>query len=252
MATELPGELSIMLTRPVDQSLSMQQKLNQLGARTILFPCLQIKPVEYDTTKISVSNIDTFIFISPNAVNYGFQALPELTDAQVANKPFAAIGQSTAQALLEKGVTRVITPAEQFDSEGLLETPLLQNVQNQSIMIIKGIGGRPYLMETLRQRGADVSCIDVYERKLPENPDLQVLSAHIDLILFSSSQSAENFLALLPAEQTNQLFNCQTIVGHPKIGQKVSSLGFKKLPIIAASPLEDDLIEAIKTWARRR
>jgi len=44
------------------------------------------------------------------------------------------------------------------------------------------------------------------------------------------------------------LLDCQTIVRHLEISEKVSSLGFKKAPIIAASPTDGDMYQAILTW----
>ena len=244
------GDLNIMLTRPAEQTASLQNKLTQLGAHALSFPCIEIKPITQIKLPTPLSAIDIIIFISSNAVNYGFQAIPELHD-QYAIK-FAAIGQRTAQALTAKGINEVISPDERFDSESLLETDLFRDVQNRSIMIIKGEGGRSYLQDTLNQRGASVHCVDVYQRILPENPKVEFLPSTLDLILFASSQAAENLLFLVPEQPLRQLLKCQTIVGHPKIGQKVASLGFKKLPIIASSPMEDDFLLAIRDWASRR
>lgn len=246
------GDLTIMLTRPTEQAASLQKKLTRLGAHTISFPCIEISPVTPSKSPAPLSEIDIIIFISPNAVKYGLREMPELLDLPRSGKKFAAIGQGTAQALTANGIAEVTIPDERFDSEGLLETALFQDLKSMSVMVIKGEGGRNYLQESLTQRGARVCCVDVYQRTLPENADIEALPATVDLILFSSSQAAENLLSLVPAQQLQKLLKCQTIVGHPKIGQKVASLGFKKLPIIAGSPMEDDFLQAIRGWASRR
>ena len=250
MATPL-SDLSIVITRPVHQAAVLQNNLSELGAKVILFPCIEIKSVSVKETSIPLNEVDIFIFISPNSVKYGFQFKPDLLNQTKPDCQIAAVGESTAQALNAHNADQIITPTGQFDSEGLLSTSLLQDVQNKSILIVKGVGGNPLLKDTLIARGANVDSIDVYQRSLPKTPDIMSLPNSIDLVLFTSSQSAVNFFALVPVERYQDLFKCQTIVGHPKIGQKVSSLGFKKLPIIAASPSDRDFLDAITQWAHK-
>ena len=241
-----------MLTRPREQAVSLEKKLSQLGACSLSFPCIEISPITGVKTPIPLSATNIIIFISPNAVNYGFAAIPELLRPPGPDIKFAAVGQATAQALSARGITEITTPGGQFDSEGLLETDLFQDVENLSVMVIKGEGGRRHLQDKLIERGANTYTVDVYRRTLPANPDINAVSAPVDLILFASSQAAENLCSILPAQALANLLNCQTIVGHPKIGQKVASLGFKKLPIIAGSPMEDDFLLAISEWAGGR
>jgi uroporphyrinogen-III synthase len=246
------SDLSIILTRPAGQNGSLEKKLNTLGAQTISFPCIEIQPVAHNDVMTSLPAIDIIIFVSPNAVKHGIRAIPELLKQSGPELTIAAVGHATAQALHAEGISQVTTPDKHFDSEGLLETALLKDAKGKSILIVKGTGGRPLLEDTLKQRGGTVHCIDVYRRSLPEHPGGEVIPAAVDLILFSSSESAVNFTHLVPHGHLPALLNCQTIAGHSKIGQKVSALGFKKLPIIAASPMEDDLLTAVTEWASQR
>ena len=146
------------------------------------------------------------------------------------------------------GIDQVLTPASGFDSEKLLKLAPLQHVKHKSVLIIKGEGGRGLLHETLESRGANINSIDVYQRTLPKSINLDALNAKIDLLLFTSSETVKNFLALTPAPLHNTLLDCQTLVGHTRIADKVTSLGFKKLPIIAATPSDTDMLAAINQW----
>lgn len=247
MASSLSG-LSIVITRPAHQATYLHQELSKLGANATLFPCIKITPLAVESIPSLLDDIDIIIFISPNAVDFGIQAIPNLLNQAMTKRIIAAVGESTAKALHAHGVEEVITPNDQFDSEGLLATDGLQKVSDKNILIVKGVGGRPYLKDILRERGADVHSLDVYQRVIPTKDELTTLPNSIDLILFTSSQSAVNFLALAPIERFQELFKCQTMVGHPKIGQKVSSLGFEKLPIIATSPSDMDFLDAITQW----
>lgn len=246
---------SVVITRPAQQNEFLRQRLTELGANAILFPCIEIHSVECSDAlaalPVDVDDIDTFIFVSSNAVQYAFTQIPKLHQNIVPGKNFAAIGQATAQALNKLGVQQVLAPDQGFDSEGLLNLPAMNKIQDQSVLIIKGTSGRTELYDTLMTRKANVHTLDVYQRQLPRNNDPAVLTETVDAILFSSSESVVNMLKMLPAGDCDTVLQSQTIAGHARIGAKVTSLGFKKLPIIAANPSDAEMLTALIGWANR-
>jgi uroporphyrinogen-III synthase len=252
MEQKLPlSKTSIVVTRPRQQNKHICAELTSLGANPIVFPCIEINPLSnFDrlTLDNQLLNCKLIIFTSTNAVQYGLEALPDLVKKSPASCQFAAVGASTAQALHNHGIKQVLAPSDSFDSEELLKLPELQNVKQKSVLIIKGQGGRALLHGTLENRGANIHSIDVYQRTLPKSVNLNVLNAKIDLLLFTSSETVNNFLALTPESLQSTLLGCQTLVGHVRIADKVTSLGFKKLPIIAATPADTDMLAAINRW----
>ena len=256
MSQKLPlSKTSIVVTRPSHQNNILCSTLASQGATPITFPCIEICPLgKIDTVSFAarLANCELIIFISPNAVKYVLDTLPNLAEIISSSCKLAAVGESTAQTLLSRGIDQVLTPSQQADSEALLKLPELQNVTEKSVLIIKGQGGRALLSETLENRGANVHSIDVYQRTLPKTVNLDALNVKIDLLLFTSSESVINFLALTPKSLHSTLLNCQTLVGHPRIADKVSSLGFKKLPIIAATPSDTDMLAAINQWVNKK
>ena len=245
----LLSHVSIVVTRPKRQSDPFCDKLRELGATPIAFPCIEIQPLT-PPDNIGMQTLDFAIFTSPNAVEYGFHHFSKLGELAKSSK-IAAVGPATAEALLSRGIENVLCSPTTADSEGLLEIPEFQALQGKSLLIIKGVAGRRYLRDCLEQRGANLTSVDVYERILPNHVEIACLGAKIDLILFTSSEIVENFLAITPKDLQKSLLNCQTIVGHPRIAEKVSSLGFKKLPIIATSPADREMLATIKLWAQK-
>jgi uroporphyrinogen-III synthase len=73
-----------------------------------------------------------------------------------------AVGASTGRILQNAGLA-VVVPQE-ARTEGLLALPQLNHVVDQSIVIMKGFGGRELLHDTLETRGASVSEWEVYKR----------------------------------------------------------------------------------------
>lgn len=240
MQQTLPLEnISIVVTRPAHQNHAICQKLNQLGANTIAFPCIEILPnPSIDPTLIQqqVTQCQGLIFTSSNAVMQAFALIPSLKKFINRDCLIYAVGSATASALNQCGIEQVQTPNNVFDSEALLTIPALQEVKQKMMLIIKGIGGRELLYDTLRARGAQVQNIEIYQRSMPKLVDIKPLNSKIDLILFTSSETVNNFLALTSNSLQESLLRCQTVVGHPRIAEKVTALGFKKLPIIAATP----------------
>ena len=81
---------------------------------------------------------------------------------------FFAVGASTGHILQDAGLA-VVVPQE-ARTEGLLALPQLNHVVNQSIIILKGFGGRELLHDTLLTRGAKVVEWEVYKRVKLDSP----------------------------------------------------------------------------------
>jgi uroporphyrinogen-III synthase len=77
-----------------------------------------------------------------------------------------AVGPGTARALQAHGLDSIITPDGQ-DSEALLALPQLADVAGKRVVIVRGVGGRALLADTLRARGAQVDFMECYRRMRP-------------------------------------------------------------------------------------
>ena len=247
--------ITVVITRPLRQADTIARQLKQLGAIPIVFPCIEIVAIdcagELAALPVELDRIDMFIFISSNAVQHAFAQFPQLLRQDAPNKTFAATGQSTAQTLRECGIAHVLVPDQGFDSESLLSLRAMHSMQGKFVLIVKGFGGRTELYDTLTARGANVYTLDVYQRLIPANADLSTLHPAPDAILFSSSESVENMLKIIPAHEHKHVLPSQTVAGHPRIAAKVASLGFEKLPIIAANPSDQAMLTALVDWANR-
>ena len=84
------------------------------------------------------------------------------------NVCFFAVGASTGHILRVTGFN-VVVPKE-YRTEGLLALPQLTQVVDQSIIIMKGFGGRELLRDVLINRGAKVAEWEVYKRVKLDSP----------------------------------------------------------------------------------
>ena len=234
-------QVTILVTRPADQADTLIKRLQQSGASVLHQPAIAISAVTPSADVIS-SNYDWIIFISKNAVRYGLQYLhiePKKTQ-------LAAIGKATQQTLADNGFSTIFSPKQGFTSEDLLATDTFSEAQinNKSILIIRGGAGREHLKQQLQQRHAKVDYLDVYQRQVAEKAltDEQILSA--DIITISSQQGLENLIEMLDPLTVKSMFDKLLIVPGTRCQQKATELGFKQVET-AANATDDAMLNCI-------
>lgn len=249
MANQPLHGLTIVVTRPRDQAAQLAQTIEQAGGTPLLFPLLDITAVS-DTKPLyeQISRLGQFnlaIFISPNAVRYGIAAIR--TAGAVPNSlKVAAVGQGSARALRESGITNVIAPAERFDSEGLLALPELQNVAGWRVMIFRGDGGRELLGDTLKARGATVEYATCYQRSKPNQDASVLLAAKPDAITVTSSEALGYLWQMLTDSDRAALRNTPLFAPHARIAGLAREQGWQHVHLTGSG--DDGLISALIAW----
>ena len=166
MSAPLAGR-TVLVTRPQHQAAALSQAIRAAGGTALGFPALDIQAVPLDSLGASLAQLadaDIVIFISPNAARFGMAAIRAAGRLPATAEVFA-VGPGTARVLQEQGVPKVITPPGQ-DSEALLALPQLQDVSGKRVVIVRGVGGRALLSDTLVARGATVHFVEFF-RWLP-------------------------------------------------------------------------------------
>ena len=219
----------IVITRPIGQAGKLGNLIKEAGGEVVSFPLIEIVPLNhYQTFENTISHLDEYdwaIFISSNAVQNGMPCVSKLK--LPATLKFAAIGPSTAAELATFGVKNTLVPKGRFDSESLLALPEMQAVQDQKVMIFRGIGGREVLADTLKSRGAEVDFAECYQRINPQK-DLSQLTMLdkkdvLDAIVVTSSEAMRNLLAM--ANHQEWLKNVKLCVNHARIAEEPAQLG---------------------------
>jgi uroporphyrinogen-III synthase len=111
----------------------------------------------------------------------------------------AALGTATAESLKQRGIIADLTAGE-FTSEGLLEA-MPAGLQGTRVLLPRGDGASPGLVSGMRERGATVDEVVLYESRAPSEPDAEALrrlrGGRIDVVTFASSSSVRNLKSLL-------------------------------------------------------
>ncbi|WP_353572865.1 uroporphyrinogen-III synthase [Candidatus Albibeggiatoa sp. nov. BB20] len=231
--------VNVLVTRPQHQAQTLCDLIQQQGGTTLLLPTLDIIPLSINPNNLP-KQIDKAIFISANAVNYGLHYLTTLKPTQL-----IAIGKKTAQVLTNKVKQPIFTTPAPYNSETLLQQPELQNILGQHIVIFRGQGGRDLLADTLRQRGANVSYIDVYQRQKPTTDTTWLEQETIDIVIVTSGESLQNLFSML--KQQSWLKTTPLVT----MSQRVTHLARQhtQAAIYTASVASDEgLLAALLQW----
>ena len=248
MTTKVLAGLGIAITRPTNQAKKLSALIEQAGGTPILFPLIEITPLyDYRQFEAVINEIETYdwaIFISSNAVQ---NAMPRLVKASIPkNLNFAAIGPVTASELQSFGVKDVLIPNDRFDSESLLALPEMQAIKNKRVLIVRGIGGRDVLAETLKARGAHVTFAECYQRINPQtNCDLLAnlyREKKLHGIVVTSSEAMRHLLDL--AGDADWLRNVTLCVNHARIAELPLQLGLKVA--VADAPGDEAMLALLR------
>lgn len=247
---ELPlAGLKIAVTRPRDQAVQLAQRIEQAGGIPLLFPLLDIAPVQDQQAlreQLSrLAQFDLTTFISPNAVQYGMAAIRAAGGLPRALR-IATIGQGSAKALRELGIADVIAPAERFDSEGLLALPELQDVAGWRVLILRGDGGRELLGDTLKARGATVEYAACYRRSKLQQDVAALLEAAPDALTVTSSEALEHLWQMPGDAQRDSLCGIPLFVPHERIAGLARRQGWRQVLLTGAG--DDGLLSALIAW----
>lgn len=249
MASQPLAGLNILITRPREQAGELVQRIALAGGNPILFPLLEISPVsDSQQLKELVARLEEFhlaIFISPNAVRYGMQAIGGAA-ALPAHLKIATVGQGSAKALRELGLREIIAPSDRFDSEALLALPELQQVVDRRIVIFRGDGGRELLGDTLRARGATVEYAECYRRSRPQQ-SVAALQVPVDAVTITSSEALANLWEMLDPAMRERFAAIPLFSPHERITAAADQLGWRN--VVPTASGDDGLVDALLAWA---
>jgi len=191
----------VVVTRARAQASGLARTLAALGAEVIELPAIRIEPrLDSEEVRAAVADLHAYALVcltSPNGVRLLFEAMvAQGRDARaLANATVAAIGPGTAAALRERGVIADVVP-ERFVAEELVEALADVDVHGKPALIARAAEAREVLPQALRERGAKVDVVALYETVAEEpSPDALDAAQEADYVTFTSSSTVKNLLA---------------------------------------------------------
>lgn len=249
--------LGIVVTRPTHQAEHLAKLIRAAGGEPILFPALEVVDLP-DLLPLQriIDRLDEFdlaIFISPNAVNKAMNLIRARRELppQLA---IATVGKGSRKALAAFGVTDVLVPIEQFDSEGLLQLPQLQALAGKRVVIFRGDGGRELLADELTRRGAQVEYAECYRRQKPATANATLLHrwarGEVHAVTIASSETLHNFYDLVGKLGQQWLARTPLFAPHERIAQAARAMGLTQ--VFATASGDEGLVQGLIEWSRTR
>ena len=194
----------IVVTRPREQARPLSSLFEEMGAEVVEFPAIEIAPprsyAALDRAMGGLGSYDWIIFTSVNGVRGFFERLRLLGRdvREMHGAKIAAIGEVTADELGARGINADMVPGD-YRAEGLIELFHGMDVRGKRVLIPRAREAREILPESLREMGAEVDIVPVYETKKPGKVKTAALrkdisEGRIDVITFTSSSTVRNFL----------------------------------------------------------
>ena len=216
----------------------------------MFLPGIQIEPID---ARCPIVQADWVIYISPNAVQYGAPLTKTLVDAGAQS---VSIGPSTSSALAAIGLSTPQTAKSGIDSEALLKLSVFQHLHGKRIVIVRGVGGRELLIDTLRERGASVHILEVYRRDRPTLSVEQVQyletrwsQGDIAVTTCLSVATLDNVMTTLTT-RGQRMFMVTPLLSHStRVLEHAAKLGHDALRVQAQGPQVSDLITALNAMA---
>jgi len=225
------ANIGVAITRPINQAKKLTQLIQNAGGNVIAFPLIEITALDdYTAFEQVIADINAYnwiLFISSNAVE---NSLPRLIKQGIPKQlKFAAIGPTTAKSLQTFGIRDVLIPQDRFDSESLLSLPAMHDMHGKKVIIVRGIGGRDVLANTLTERGAIVTFAECYQRVNPQT-NCQVLEqayhdGKLHVIVVTSSEAMRYLLAM--AGESDWLKQITICVNHARVAEQPLQMGLK-------------------------
>ena len=272
----------ILVTRPLHDAKTWVEAFRAHGLQAEALPLMAIGPCTDAAAQAALASARhralqpghyrAVMFVSGNAVQHFFASNNPKT---IHSKPLLATdirawtpGPGTESALLQAGLPSAQIDGPSLDASQFESESLWQNVHDQvragdRVLIVRGASpaysssasttaalqgaGRDWLAAKLREAGAEVELLAVYERQLPawtpHQHDLARQAASDgSLWLFSSSEAVANLQQLLPRQQWTQGFALTT---HERIANKARSAGFGR--ILHSRPSLKDVVASIES-----
>jgi uroporphyrinogen III methyltransferase / synthase len=227
----------VVVTRARAQASELAATLRGLGAEVVELPAIRIEPrIGSEEVRAAVERIGEYALIcvtSANGAHLLFEALgaagldaralggtekkqveegkwqratadvsARAGDAAAAASAsertmVAAIGPGTASALAEHGIKADVVP-ERFVAEALVEALAAVEVEGRRVLVARAAEARDVLPDALRERGAEVDLVALYEtvREAPA-PEAVEAAQEADYVTFTSSSTVRNLTEAL-------------------------------------------------------
>jgi len=198
---------TVAVTRAREQASGLAARLRELGALVVETPVIKVVPLAAQIDADCFASppdieavYDLICFTSPNGARLFFDRLADagLDARALYDIRIAAIGPATARALRDRGVLADVLP-DRAVAESLVEA--LGDWPVDRALIARARVARDVLPDALRERGAEVDVLELYETVAePLAAEQRDAIRSADYVTFTSASTVRNLLGALDGD----------------------------------------------------
>jgi len=232
-STSLAGR-TVVLTRPLQQSIQLERELIALGAHVVQMPLIAIAlPLDKgEALNTSLANLQQYEWLVVTSANGAAQVAGALSQMSVRPK-LAAVGKASADAL---GVQVDFVPTIARGDELVAQFPqgsgrvLLAQAQDVDGAVADGLRARGYVVDAIAAYST--------EAVAPSNDDME-LALRADAVVFYSGSAVRSWCAAFGATSPKAVI----AIGKPT--EAVSHASALRNVAVASEPTTDAVVAAL-------
>jgi uroporphyrinogen-III synthase len=242
----------VLITRAKEQSDEFAHALEQAGATVAYFPTIEIVPpdswIECDRAIRSLHDYHLLVFTSVNAVENFLSRAPTVDGwslSTIRRNTIYAVGEKTKGALEAHGCKVEDLPWK-ATAEELGRLLGRMEMQGKRVLLPRGNLGTQLLPKLLRQYGAIVDEVVVYQTGKPESPNVEPVQRlldrkEIDAVTFFSPSSVRNFTDLISSEKLNGV--AVAVIG--EVTANAAQRAGLKVDVVAAKASSESMVSSL-------
>lgn len=193
----------ILICRPEPEASRLANGFRDAGAEVRVLPLIAREPLpETPEIRTLIQNLDLYshvIAVSPYAASLFLALADNWWPQWPSGIQWYGVGSGTAAVLARHGL-RPRKPTSGWTSEALLAMPSLQHFRHEKVLLVRGEEGRELIIQTLTERGADVTLLPLYRRHQPRHDKTVIDEALLcflpEAVVTLSGETLNNFIAL--------------------------------------------------------
>lgn len=207
MKRPLFGE-KVIVTRPKDSMGTLADRLKDLGAEVIEYPCIETVEIESEISDIKA--FDMITFSSKTAVEIFFNKLFESgKDVRaLGNIKIGAVGTQTAAALKTYGIIADLIP-QIFDGAHLGKLVAASIAKDEKVLVLNALKTNGELEEALQTAEINFKAVPLYDT-VYTNPDSEEVKSQIEdkevnWVMFTSASTVHGFVKSIEGLNINNI-----------------------------------------------
>ena len=249
----------VLVPRTRDQAGVLSEQLRSYGAVPVEVPTIAVEPprtpapMERAVKGLVDGRYSWVAFTSTNAVKAVREKLEEfgLDARSLAGVRVAAVGDTTAQALVDFGIRPDLVPSAQQSSEGLLASWDTCDDAVDRVLLPRADIATDTLLAGLKDLGWQVDDVTAYRTVRAAPPPAEIREAlkggGFDAVLFTSSSTVRNLVGIAGKPHDTTVLAC---IG-PQTAATAEELGLR-VDVQSAIPDVASLVEALAAFAAER